>query len=230
MRNKKQTGQGTVEYALILVLGLIATLLVLQTMGISISDVYCRVAGGFTNNGCSQTLCKDDFSNLSGILQQSGIWSVTNGQLCNQGGGIVYNKCSMSNFSTTDYSVNLDGATLAAGNGYGIFFRASNTGSGTNGYAFQYDPGLKGFVVRKWVTGWEINPPIVFKATPGFDWYGKPHTLKVKVVGNTFTGYVDGQEMLTGQDSTYTSGGGGIRTWDSTNLCIDQFSVTSIGQ
>jgi Flp pilus assembly pilin Flp len=225
MKAKQQAGQGMVEYALLLLLVAIGTLLGLQLMGISVRDVYCRIASGFSANACSSALCQDDFNNLNGSQGVTGPWKTSDGQACIQGGGILLNKCSMNNMTGNDYTANIDGAALGAGDGYGIFFHATDTGSGINGYAFQYDPGLKGFVIRKWVNGREINPAIVYKSTPSFDWYGKPHTLSVKVVGNTFTGYVDGNVMLVGQDNTFTSGGAGIRTWDSTILCIDKFSI-----
>ncbi len=191
------------------------------------SDVYCRVAEGIKTGACAKTtaFCNDDFNNLGGSQGLSGPWQTSGGQACIKGGGILFNKCSMSSTIPTDYTASLNAAALSAGNGYGIFFRATDTGLGTNGYAFQYDPGLSGFVIRKWVNGREINPSIVYKSMPGYDWYSKAHTLEVKVAGNTFTGYVDGVAVLSGTDSTYATGGTGIRTWDSTNLCIDSFSV-----
>jgi Flp pilus assembly pilin Flp len=229
MKHRRQAGQGMVEYALLLLLVAIGTLLALQLMGISVADVYCRVAGGFSPNACSATLCKDDFNNSSGSKVRNGPWNVSNGQMCIVGGGIVYDKCSMSNLAATDYSASLNDVALKTGNGYGIFFRATDTPAGTNGYAFQYDPGLKGFVVRKWVNGVEINPALAYKAAPAnYDWYSQPHTLTIKVVGDTFTGYVDGQPVLSGKDSTYPSGGTGIRTWDSTELCLDQTAIDPI--
>lgn len=224
MKAKQQAGQGAVEYAFLLLLVVVGTLLILQLMGISVRDVYCRVASGFSANACSLALCQDDFDNLNGSKGLTGSWKPSNGKICIEGGGTFLNKCSM-NMTDNDYTATLDGADLGAGNGYGIFFRATDTGSGINGYAFQYDPGLNGFVIRKWVNGREINPAIAFKSVPGFDWYGKPHSLSVKVSGNTFTGYVDGKIMLVGQDDTYASGGAGVRTWDSTKLCIDKFSI-----
>lgn len=228
MKMKQQTGQGMVEYVLLILLIAIGIMLSLQLMGISIRDVYCRVVGVFTSNACSGSLCQDTFDNMSGSQGVTGGWTSSSGRACIQGSGTLLNKCSQTQLSATDYTAQAKGAALTAGNGYGIFFRASNTGSGINGYAFQYDPGLNGYVVRKWINGSEINPALAYKAMPGNNWYGSPHDLSIKVVGNTFTGYVDGQAVLTGQDNTYTSGGTGLRTWDSTNLCLDEFSINSI--
>ena len=227
MKTKYQSGQGMTEYALILVLVALVAILGLNLFGISIKDVYCSIAKAFGATTCTGTLCQDNFANLSGSQNVNGPWSTSTGQACITGGGTLLNKCSVSQMTAKDYTTQLTGATLSAGNGYGVFFRATNTGSGINGYAFQYDPGLNGFVIRKWINGNEINPAIVYKSTPGYNWYGAPHNLSVKVVGNTFTGYVDGVPILVGQDNTYTQGGTGLRTWDSTRLCLSQFSINS---
>jgi Flp pilus assembly pilin Flp len=41
----KKSGQGMVEYALLLAVVALAVVLVLNTTGVSISDVFCRIAG-----------------------------------------------------------------------------------------------------------------------------------------------------------------------------------------
>jgi Flp pilus assembly pilin Flp len=231
MKLFQRSGQGLIEYALIVLLVAIGALVVLQMMGISVSEVYCKVSSGLGAKACQQTstaYCTDNFANMSGSQILTGTWTLSNNQLCNLNGGIIYNKCSMATLPSNDYTAQIDGAMLNSGPGYGIFFRATNTGAGTNGYAFQYDPGLGGFVVRKWVNGVEINPPIAKNFIAGYDYYSKPHTLSVKMVGNTFTGYVDGLAMLSGTDSTYASGGAGIRTWYGTNLCLNNFSVNPV--
>jgi hypothetical protein len=43
--------------------------------------------------------------------------------------------------------------------------------------------------------------------------YNTPHQVQVVAQGNTFTAYIDGQAMLTATDSTYASGGVGLRSW-----------------
>ena len=92
--------QGMVEYALILLLIAIASLLILQLSGISVRDVYCRVASGFGANACGGTAyCKDDFSNLNGWKVSAGPatgWKIVNGQMCADSYGTLANKCSMA--------------------------------------------------------------------------------------------------------------------------------------
>ncbi len=229
MKKRRISGQGMVEYAMVLILVVIAVLLVIQLTGGSVSNLYCRMISIFNNQSCAQTYCQDSFSSLSGSQMYQGVWSTSTGQLCSpNGGGVIFNKCSMSGTTPSDYTVALNNASLTAGNGYGIYFRATNSGSGINGYAFQYDPGANGFVIRKWVNGAEVFSPTLAQvnAPAGYNWYGSPHTLSVKVVGTTFTGYVDGVAVVTAVDNTYTSGGTGIRTWDGTVLCAQGLTVS----
>lgn len=225
MKTRRQLGQAMIEYALILLLVFMSALVALQVMGVSVRDVFCRVTSIFTINACSAPLCQDDFDSLSEAQKLQGAWTASNGQICISGAGTFLNKCSQTGMNGANYTASLNGANLTGGNGYGIFFRAGDPGLGVNGYAFQYDPGASGFVIRKWVNGVEINPSLGYKSYPSYKWYEKPHTLSIKVDGDTFTGYVDNVVMLTVKDSTYKSGGSGVRTWDSSNLCIDQFTI-----
>jgi hypothetical protein len=232
VKTKVKNGQASVEYILIVMSIVISSLLILKILGVSVHDAYCKIAGIFNSESCSTSFCQDEFSDLTGIQGMTGKWQVSNGQVCNSNnGGVILNTCSTTKMKATDYSVSLNNARLSKGNGYGVFFRASNAGKGINGYIFQYDPGANGFVMRKWVNGSEINPSIAYKSAPkGYDWYSKDHTLTVKVVGDTFTGYVDGVAVLTGKDSTYKAGGSGVRTWDSTNLCVGSLSVDPVAK
>ena len=228
MHHGRTAGQAVVEYALALVLILLVVILALRLMGVSLNAVYCQVVGIFNKNACAGVLCEDRFANLSGEQVPFGAWSAANGQACIQGGGVMYNQCSTTRMSASDYQVTMSNALLTSGNGYGVYFRATNSPAGLNGYAFQYDPGANGFVIRKWVNGVEIfSPTLAQVSNPGYSWYGQAHNLSVKVVGSTFTGYVDGVAVITAQDSTFTSGGTGIRTWDSTVLCTSGLSVNS---
>jgi fructan beta-fructosidase len=230
---RNYAGQGMVEYALILLLIAVASLLVLQLSGISVRDVYCQVASGFSANACQQSTayCQDGFDNPGGwqvATGAAGSWTTSNGQMCTNGTGSVTNTCSMAGLPSSNYVVEVTNAKLDKGNGYGVFFRVTNSSAGISGYAFQYDPGLSGVVIRKWVNGVEINPALAFKSLAGMDWYGAPHTLSVSVVGDTFIGMLDGNAVLTAKDSTYPTGGTGLRSWDSTSLCIDGFNINPI--
>lgn len=37
--------------------------------------------------------------------------------------------------------------------------------------------------------------------------------------------YVDGELVLAAVDDIYTSGGAGLQTWSSSNVCFDNFKI-----
>lgn len=224
-------GQGMVEYSLIIALVIAVSVLGLEATGTSVREVYCMAVDGlgFPNQYCSTAYCESSFDSMDGWTMAEGYgWEVREGQLCNTSNpyrNYLFNECSSENLPD-DYTVKINGATLDTGNGYGVFFRLQNYDDRPNGYAFQYDPGLGGaFVVRKWINGYEINPPIVYNRPSDYDWHGDPRDLEVQVKGDTFTAFVDGEEVLTFTDPDYESGGVGLRTWDGTAVCMDDFSI-----
>lgn len=161
-------------------------------------------------------------------------WTVSQGQFQIQDGVIRNTKTGegrafTKDFVGTDYSVDIRVAELQSGDGYGVWFRADpNAPNGVNGYTFQYDPGYgQGeFIIRKWVNGSERSP-FARASAANFDW-NVPHNIKVDVVGDTFIAYVDGQPVLTGQDSTYSSGTAGLRTWDSSHATFEDYTISEI--
>lgn len=224
--------QGIVEYALILALIVGVVFLSLQAMGTSVGEVFCLVLDGlnFPSQYCNSAYCESSFDSMDGWESAAGYgWEVRDGQLCNTSNpyrGYLFNQCSMENLPD-DYTVRLNGATLDTGDGYGIFFRLQNYDDKPNGYAFQYDAGYGGgaYVVRKWVNGYEINPPIVANRLQGYDWHDSSRDVELQVQGDTFTAFVDGEQVMTFTDPNYESGGVGLRTWDRTAVCMDDFSI-----
>lgn len=220
----RENGQGLLEYALIAALVAVATMLVLSLLGVSVADVFCRVTGGLGANALCQG-CGYGFDNIDDWNTVQGGWETRDGQLCNTRGGQgkIFDSCSQD-LPSNDYTVTANSVTLSQGNGYGIFFRNSG-GARDNGYIFQYDPGYGGgaFIFRKRINGRETRAFAVNRPS-GFDWNAS-HDVQVKVEGDTFTAYVDGVEVLTATDDTFTEGGTGIRTWDNTRTCFDELTV-----
>ncbi len=219
-----QRGQGFVEYALVIVLVAVVAILVLQIFGISLKDVFCASmqAIGAQPAACSSSLFQDDFTDLSQWTVIKGKWTNKNGQLCGgPGEGQLF-----AAIDATDYEVVLSGAKLDKGDGYGLFFRSTNFQK-VSGYNFQYDKGAGGYLFREWYQGSEFSPHVSVRKT-NYDYYSQPHDIKVVVQGSTYTAFVDGQQVYTVTDSTYSTGGIGLRTWDATEVCFDSIQVNPL--
>lgn len=224
IQNNEQ-GQGLVEIVLILALVATVTMLSLAATGVSLQDVYCRAVHAFRPNvqcGSEGPAFSEDFTDISDWYKSWGDCKEKNGEMCCNRWGGIFN----SEFTGEDYTINLGKANLARGNGYGVWFRAQDYNR-PEGYIFQYDPGYGGgaFLFRKWVDGHELRPFAVQRMR-GFDWHGDDHTVQIEVNDNTFTAYVNGEAVLTASDDTYTEGGVGLRTWDRTQACFDDLSIT----
>ena len=106
-------------------------------------------------------------------------------------------------------------ATISSGSGYGVYFRADGK-SKISGYCFQYDPGVGNkFIVRKVVAGVESAPIAQVKFPAGFSVYDASHAITISAVGSHIVCKVDGASMLDFNDSTFASGGAGLRSWGS---------------
>jgi fructan beta-fructosidase len=221
---RNSLGQSLVEYALLIVLIALIVILVLSLLGVNLTDVYCYISEklGTQPAVCTGSLFSDDFNNLSNWEIISGKWEIKNGKLCTSGSGQIFKPLK----GASDYVINLNGAKLDKGNGYGVFFRADNFKK-VNGYTFQYDPGLSGMVFREWYHGNEFSPSAYYK--PGaYDYYSSPHDIQIVVKGNTYTTFVDGKQVVQTTDSTYTEGGIGLRSWDSSVVCFDSITVNAL--
>ena len=223
-----QHGQGLVEYGLLLALLAIGTVLIMSLNGTSVSDLYCRAANGISGGkACNgrQKYCEDTFDKDLSQWQTSTNMSLTNGQMCFSNGLQVLNKCSLK-LPQSDYDINLNDVTLKQGNGYGVYFRTTTDASGLDGYAFQYDPGVGNkLLIRRWANGAEIMSPIAMVPIDATI-YNVPHNFKISVKGDTFTVFMDGKQVLSAKDSTYPTGGTGLRSWDSTSACLNDFSIS----
>lgn len=224
-------GQSLIEYALILALVAMIVLGALALLGVSVSDVYCTVIEAFGAQCTQQQMLAENFDGGLGAwnFTAGGTWDQQNGQLCASGGG--EHRAFTGDEGWTDYVVHVDNTVLSSGNGYGTYFRVQNEPA-INGYVFQYDPGYRGgaypngaFLFREITNGSESGPLSAVAAPPGYNW-AQARDVEVQVNGNTFTAVIDGQPVLTAQDSTYRSGRVGLRSWDSSIVCFDGLSVT----
>lgn len=128
-----------------------------------------------------------------------------------------------------DYTIDVK-ATLLQGQGYGVYFRATDP-ERADAYIFQYDPGYGrgAFLLRRITDGREASPFARAWAPQDFDWYGEERDIRIDVSGNAFTAYVDGEEVVSGTDEEYSHGGIGFRTWGSSVADFDDVTVDLAG-
>ena len=76
--------------------------------------------------------------------------------------------------------------------------------------------------------GTESSPFAREEPAGDYDWYDQERIVTIEVRGDTFTASVDGVPVLTGQDSHYSQGAVGLRTWDGTEAAFDYVKVTPL--
>ena len=177
-------------------------------------------------NTGADVLFNTDFSSMNGLNPLMGGWSVVNGKLVPTSSG--ENRLGFGSTSWTDVQIDVS-ATLDSGRGYGLYFR-DNGKAAISGYCFQFDPGWSGgsFIVRKVVNGAESAPIASAPMPAGFKVYGVAHALTVVAVGPHIVCKVDGVTVLDFLDSTFTSGGAGLRSWDG-NSTVGFINATALG-
>lgn len=232
-----QSGQGIIEYALILAIVSLISIVGVTVLGQGAKKNYEDILASL-NVATPGPIDAIEFcrADMTGIIDwdfqgnRSKSWTSTNGKMCmiNDGGSnYAYNNCSKNTMPTNDdYVVRLDGANLIDGNGYGIMLRMQDYSDKPTGYSFQYDPGKGYFVFKKWENGKESDiakarPP----GYPNYNWHDAARDVVVEMKGNTMSAYVDGQLVLVAVDDTFTNGGAGLRTWYKTNVCFENFSI-----
>jgi Flp pilus assembly pilin Flp len=248
-------GQAKIEYVPLIGLVALVTIGALIAMGPGVSDIFKTVKDELANPTPMSTatavltptsvspteaaptptpepeerLSHSDFEDgdeLDWYEAEGKKWGVDNGEYCADSGG---KHSSFTGDETwTDYVIDLQ-ARLDKGNGFGVYFRATDPDA-VNGYCFQYDPGYgKGaFLFRQVVNGREQSPSVVEWAPTDYDWYGPQRQIRVQVVGNTYTAFVDGVQVAQLVDDSYTRGAVGLHSWDGSDVCFDDVTVTRI--
>lgn len=234
MKDRRLAGQGLVEYALILAGIALAVILTLNITGVSVRDVYCRVADSLGGKACDDA-CSFAFDSDADLDAWEGKatehLTLEDGKVCITGDGKNANSylnpsCS-ERLSSDDYQIALSDVSVEKetgtnNTGLDTWFRAQDD---KNGYLFIYNSRTN--YVRFWkiVNGKWIK--LSEKKVPS-EWSSQSLDFQVDVSGNTFTAYQGGQKILTASDSAYPSGQVGIRNKPSSKSCIGDISVKAI--
>ncbi|MDY7039304.1 MAG: family 16 glycoside hydrolase [Chloroflexota bacterium] len=234
---RSQLGQGLVEYALIILLVGVVVSGTAYTLGPGIGEVYSalnmELTGGQVEPPGPQPTAVGPTPTPTPTPQPADWdeWQVTDGRkwrvegnsYCAGPGGEHRSFYGAENW--TDYEITFK-AMLDQGNGYGVYFRATHYEK-ANAYVFQYDPGYGtgAFLYRQIVNGREKSPFARALAPDDYQWHEVEREVRLRVEGNTFTAYVDGEVVLHARHSEYTHGGVGLRTWDGSDACFQDFQV-----
>jgi len=236
---RSQSGQGLVEYVLIILLVGVVVGGSAYALGPSLGQVYSGLQGELSSGQVAPpgtqptagvptptptptpTPQPADWDEWQVVVGKK--WRIEGDSYCTGPGGEQRSFYGAENW--TDYEITFK-ATLSQGNGYGVYFRATNYKK-ANAYIFQYDPGYgKGaFLYRRIVNGREKPPFARVWAPDDYQWHNTEHEIRVRVEGNTFTAYVDGEAVLQAHHSEYTHGGVGLRAWDRSNVCFRDFQI-----
>jgi len=243
---RSERGTTSIEYAVIL--GLVGTLAAagVVLVGGGMNNAFSGVGSSGSASSASsssgtstpavKTVFADSFADAKASAAQWKFdgpwWTVSGGQLHGNAtpawGGTEIAAAENSSFQNGTISFD---AVMSQGAGYGVYFRLQAdavTGGPLNGYCFQYDAVFGGFVLRKWVNGLEISPPIAMKMAPvGYQWLGVDRQIQVTTVGSQITISVDGAQVLSASDSTYASGSVGLRLWNKPGTSFDNFAITT---
>jgi hypothetical protein len=231
--HRYDSGQGMVEYGLILVGVVIIVIGALAATGSSVGQVYCTVLSGLGAEGCGD--CSYAFNDISEFSKWEGkdldnVVSVENNKACFTGDGshprTFLNPCAKK-FGGSDYMINVNDVTVDRSTGsravgFDVQFRSEDE---NNGYQFTYN--TKGDFVRFWkvVEGKRIllKSQSVPKA-----WGEQENDFQIQVEGDTFTAYRDGAPLIQVADRTFTEGSAGIRNKPSAKTCIGDMTINTI--
>jgi Flp pilus assembly pilin Flp len=228
-----ERGQSLVEYSLLLMLVAVIVLGGVWLMGMQVGRTYGIAATRIGGVQMEPTPAITPVATPPSALwedwyeAQVGGWSTDEERYC------VYQHGEHRSFygaeNWTDYVIRLT-ANLYQGDGFGVFFRATQVDH-VNGYLFEYAPGGRClgkqgcFFLRKIVEGREQYPFAESPAPAGYQWHNAVREVEVRAEGDTYSVLVDGEEVLKASDSEYTYGEAGLRTWDGSEACFWGFTV-----
>ena len=136
-----------------------------------------------------------------------------------------------------DFVVEVD-VDLRSGSGFGVLIRAQVDADGRlAGYSLDVDTVYQGggYLVRQWEADRELWNPIAFIRAVDDSMMRGRHTLRILVVDDRMTAFVDGQELLVidsldGASAAHNRAGVhgdrvGVHAWSSTELIVEALRV-----
>jgi hypothetical protein len=225
IHDKSEIGQGMIEYILIFAGMMLVAILALSVTGTSLNEVYCQAAGAFGAEGCGCVYTFDDTAALDDwdIGNKDDQLSIEDGKLCHSGTNKAFVQGCTDEIGDSDYTVNLNGIEIeqtGSGNtGFDFFFRVPDP---ANGYHFTYNSNANRVVFWKRVDWKWIQLSSTKVPT---EWGNEELNFQIKVEGDTFTAYKDGQPILQASDDAYPAGDAAFRNKPGSKTCVDGISI-----
>ncbi len=174
----------------------------------TIITVFLLMLTGFSSCS-SQKVSLFNGENLDGWINHGKEkWYVDNGEIiCESGPSAEYGYLSTEKFYD-DFELSLEFKQEANGNS-GVFFRSTLEGTKITGWQAEVAPpgSNTGGIYESYGRGWLIKPdPEKDKALKMGEW----NKMKIRVVGNLVTTWLNGQEMISLDDKKIGEGKGAI--------------------
>jgi Flp pilus assembly pilin Flp len=231
---RSQTGQGFVEYVLILVFVVLVSLAGLRLFGADVATGYWQIMTAFGSLADDFGRDLNRWSSATGSLMWNGYkravggWKIKDGRMI----GDPWSVNMFNNYVGSDFSIDLKGARLdtqgSDWNGYGTLFRASKNQNGSwNGYSFEFEEHPKG-TVRMYFSrvdnGYQTKIGTPTTVPTGFT-LKDAQNITVNAQGSNFTATWNGKPLVTATDKTYKNGQVGICTNAGSTASFDGFAV-----
>jgi len=202
----------------------------------------CSIHGSSSLKKTSSGI-SDNFDDLnSDGWKQVGNWQVTSqGTYASYGStkAGTYQRSYFNEQELTDFDVSVKGILATGSGSFGLLFRMNYNESKpqqANGYALVIEPRPtrqdpnRTLVTIKDVKNGKLGTTratIWRSGSLGGASYEQEHELRVSAQGNTFIGYVDGQQVIryTDANNRYTSGAAGLGV-DKGSATFDDFQIT----
>lgn len=180
----------------------------LAQLSFTVVAVFMLMLAGFSSCS-SQKVSLFNGENLDGWVNHGKEkWYVENGEIiCESGPSAEYGYLSTEKFYD-DFELSLEFRQEANGNS-GVFFRSTLEGTKITGWQAEVAPpgNDTGGIYESYGRGWLIKPdPEKDRALKMGEW----NKMKIRVVGNQVTTWLNGQEMITLDDEKIGAGKGAI--------------------
>ena len=162
----------------------------------------------------AEPLFDSGLNSLDGLSTIKGAWDASGGSLVATGGknGRGSNLLTMGDPTWDDFDLDMT-VTPDSNKGYDLYYRGDLNAKGNafdSGYQLTYNPSSNTLSVRPIEDGKAGKPLDRYKLPKGFPKTSQPHDIGISTNGSSHTISLNGQTIMSFNDSKHTSGVSGI--------------------